>query len=163
MQSLRRIYDLLCEKDTLKDNFYKTMQRSFLISADMAHGIHPNYSDKHQVNHQVEVNKGVVIKTNFNQRYITDLVSTSILRILAEKGEVPIQDFIVRNDSPCGSTIGPILASGTGMKAIDIGVPMLGMHSIRETCGVLDTVHYYELFKIFYKEYENINHDLLQH
>lgn len=49
------------------------------------------------------------------------------------------------------------------MKAIDIGVPMLGMHSIRETCGVLDTVHYYELFKVFYKEYENINHDLLQH
>ena len=53
MQSLRRIYDLLCEKETAKDNFYKTMQRSFLISADMAHGIHPNYSDKHQVNHQV--------------------------------------------------------------------------------------------------------------
>lgn len=91
------------------------------------------------------------------------MVSTSILRILAEKGQVPIQDFIVRNDSPCGSTIGPILASGTGMKAIDIGIPMLGMHSIRETCGVLDTVYYYELFKIFYKEYENINHDLLQH
>lgn len=163
MQSLRRIYDLVCEKETSKDNFYKTMQRSYLISADMAHGIHPNYPEKHQVNHQVEVNKGVVIKTNFNQRYITDLVSTSILRILAEKGQVPIQDFIVRNDSPCGSTIGPILASGTGMKAIDIGIPMLGMHSIRETCGVLDTVYYYELFKIFYKEYENINHDLLQH
>jgi aspartyl aminopeptidase len=107
------------------------MQRSYLISADMAHGIHPNYSDKHQANHQVEVNKGVVIKTNFNQRYITDLVSTSIMRILAEKANVPIQDFIVKNDSPCGSTIGPILSSGTGMKAIDIGVPMLGMHSIR--------------------------------
>ncbi len=163
MQALRRIYDLLCEKETAKDNFYKTMQRSFLISADMAHGIHPNYSDKHQVNHQVEVNKGVVIKTNFNQRYITDLVSTSIMRILAEKGNVPIQDFIVRNDSPCGSTIGPILASGTGMKAIDIGIPMLGMHSIRETCGVIDTVYYYELFKTFYEHYESINHDLLEH
>ena len=104
-----------------------------------------------------------MIKTNFNQRYITDLVSTSILRILAEKGKVPIQDFIVRNDSPCGSTIGPILASGTGMKAIDIGIPMLGMHSIRETCGVIDTVYYFELFKVFYEQYETINHDLLDH
>lgn len=85
------------------------------------------------------------------------------MRIIAEKCEVPIQDFIVRNDSPCGSTIGPILSSGTGMKAIDIGVPMLGMHSIRETCGVLDTVYYYELFKAFYQHYETINHDLLQH
>lgn len=83
------------------------------------------------------------------------------MRIIAEKSEVPIQDFIVRNDSPCGSTIGPILSSGTGMKAIDIGVPMLGMHSIRETCGVLDTVYYYELFKAFYQHYETINHDLL--
>lgn len=107
------------------------MQRSFLISADMAHGIHPNYSDKHQNNHQCEVNRGVVIKTNFNQRYSTDVVSSSLLRIIADKGNVPIQDFIVKNDSPCGSTVGPILASGTGMKTIDIGVPMLGMHSIR--------------------------------
>lgn len=77
------------------------------------------------------MNKGVVIKTNYNQRYATDLVSTSILRVIADKVGVPIQDFIVKNDSPCGSTIGPILASGTGIKTIDIGVPMLGMHSIR--------------------------------
>ncbi len=69
----------------------------------------------------------------------------------------------MKNDSPCGSTIGPILSSGTGIKAIDIGVPMLGMHSIRETCGVLDTVHYYELFKTFFEHYESINHDLLEH
>lgn len=59
------------------------------------------------------------------------MVSASIVRILAEKAKVPIQDFIVKNDSPCGSTIGPILASKTGIKAVDIGIPMLGMHSIR--------------------------------
>ena len=97
----------------------------------MAHCIHPNYSDKHQVNHQVLMNNGVVIKTNFNQRYASDLISTSIFRIIAEKAQIPVQDFITRNDSPCGSTIGPIVASGTGMKTIDIGMPMLGMHSIR--------------------------------
>lgn len=83
IESLRRIYDVLCGKETSSDNFYKTMRKSFLISADMAHGIHPNYSDKHQSNHQVEINKGVVIKTNHNQRYATDLVSTSILRMIA--------------------------------------------------------------------------------
>ena len=151
MESLRRIYDILCDEKTLqKDNFAKTMHKSFLISADMAHGIHPNYGSKHQQNHQVEINKGVVIKTNPNQRYATDLVSSSIIRMIAQKNNVPVQDFIVRNDSPCGSTIGPILSSGTGMKTIDIGMPMLGMHSIRQTCGVLDTVHYYNLFKGFY-------------
>lgn len=72
----------------------------------MAHGLHPNYSDKHQCNHKIEMNKGIAIKTNYNQRYATDSISASILRIIAEKSEVPIQDFIVKNDSPCGSTIG---------------------------------------------------------
>ena len=67
------------------------MQRSYLISADMAHSIHPNYPGKHQANHQVEMNKGVVIKLNYNQRYASDLVSTSLFKILAKKGGVPIQ------------------------------------------------------------------------
>lgn len=126
------------------------MQRSFLISADMAHSVHPNYSDKHQTNHQVEINKGVVIKLNHNQRYASDLVSTSLFKILAKQAKVPIQEVIVKNDSPCGSTIGPILASGTGIKSIDIGCGMLGMHSIRETCGILDGAYYQDIFKSFY-------------
>jgi aspartyl aminopeptidase len=67
------------------------MQRSFLISADMAHSVHPNYSDKHQSNHQVEINKGVVIKTNHNQRYATDLISASLFKIIAKQVNVPIQ------------------------------------------------------------------------
>lgn len=67
------------------------MQKSFLISADMAHGVHPNYSDKHQANHQVEVNKGVVIKLNHNQRYASDLVSTSLLKIIAKQSNTPLQ------------------------------------------------------------------------
>lgn len=74
---------------------------------------------------------------------------------------MPIQDFIVKNDSPCGSTIGPILSSKTGIKTIDIGAPMLGMHSIRETCGVIDGFHYQNLFKGFFNHYESIKHTLL--
>lgn len=116
----------------------------------MAHGVHPNYSDKHQSNHQVEINKGVVIKLNHNQRYASDLVSSSIVKILAKKANVPIQEVIVKNDSPCGSTIGPIISSGTGIKTVDIGCGMWGMHSIRETCGILDGTYYQDLFRTFY-------------
>lgn len=139
------------------------MQRSFLISADMAHSVHPNYWDKHQTNHQVEINKGVAIKVNHSQRYASDLVSSSLLKVIAKKCNTPLQEFIVKNDSPCGSTIGPILAAGTGIKTVDVGCAMLGMHSIRETCGVLDGVHYNNLFREFYGGFEKINHDLLDH
>jgi aspartyl aminopeptidase len=129
------------------------MQRSFLISADMAHSIHPNYSDKHQTNHQVEINKGVVIKLNHNQRYATDIVSSSLFKIIAKQANVPIQEVIVKNDSPCGSTIGPILSSGTGIKTVDVGCAMLGMHSIRETCGTLDGVYYHDIFSSFFSNF----------
>lgn len=143
------------------DNFERTIQRSFFISADMAHAVHPNYSEKHQVAHDVGINKGIVAKVNHNQRYASDLVSTSILKIIAEKYKVPLQEFVVKNDSPCGSTIGPIVSSKTGIKSVDVGAPMWGMHSIRETGGVIDGVYYRDLFTGFYKEFEHINHDLL--
>ena len=162
-QTVRRIYKILCGDDGKSDNFEKTMQKSFLISADMAHSVHPNYWDKHQTAHQIEINKGVGIKINHNQRYSSDLVSSSLLKIIAKRCKVPVQEFIVKNDSPCGSTIGPILASGTGIKAVDIGCGMLGMHSIRETCGVLDGAYYQDLFKEFYASFEKIDHDLLDH
>ena len=90
-QSVRRIFKLLVGKDEKGDDFEKTMQKSYLISADMAHSIHPNYSDKHQINHQVQMNKGVVIKLNYNQRYASDLVSNSIFKVLAKKVGAQIQ------------------------------------------------------------------------
>lgn len=93
---------------------------------------------------------------NFNQSYATDCVSASILKLLAEKKQIPIQEFIVRNDSPCGSTVGRFVSALTGIKTIDVGNPQLSMHSIRETCGVADTLHCYELFKLFFEEYENL-------
>ena len=84
------------------------------------------------------IHHGIIIKINANQRYATDSVGQAILKTLADKVGVPIQEFIVRNDSLCGSTIGPLIASKAGIKSIDIGAPMLAMHSIRETCGVVD-------------------------
>lgn len=152
--SLYRIFKVLTEgKKVACDGFEKTVQRSFLISADMAHAVHPNYSEKHQSNHAVEMNKGIVIKMNYNQRYATDLVSSSLLKAIGLKAGVPLNEFVVKNDSPCGSTIGPIAASKTGIKSIDIGAPMWGMHSIRETCGVVDGVYYNDLFKAFYTHF----------
>jgi aspartyl aminopeptidase len=154
IQALERIFKLLSGDLKIPDAFEKMVQKSFVISADMAHGLHPNYSEKHQSNHRTEINKGVILKTNVGQSYATDSVSASIVRILAEKVNVPVQDFIVRNDSPCGTTIGttlkylgPIISGKTGIKTVDIGAPMLGMHSIRETCGVLDGLYYSNLFK----------------
>jgi aspartyl aminopeptidase len=169
IQALERIFKLLSGDLKIPDAFEKMVQKSFVISADMAHGLHPNYSEKHQSNHRTEINKGVILKTNVGQSYATDSVSASIVRILAEKVNVPVQDFIVRNDSPCGTTIGttlkylgPIISGKTGIKTVDIGAPMLGMHSIRETCGVLDGLYYSNLFKSFFANYESINHDLLK-
>lgn len=163
VENLKRIFNLLASKEQKPDDLEAAMQRSFIISADMSHAIHPNYSEKHQQNHQVKMNAGIVIKTNNDQRYATDVVSASLIRILAEKNEVPIQDFIVKNDSPCGSTIGPMISAKTGIKTVDIGAPQLSMHSVRETAGILDTVYYDRLFKGFFKDFEKIDHSLLNY
>ncbi|KAJ1686164.1 hypothetical protein LUZ63_017554 [Rhynchospora breviuscula] len=131
----------------------KAIQRSFLVSADMAHALHPNYMDKHEDNHQPKMHGGLVIKHNANQRYATNAVTSFIFREIAEKHQLPIQDFVVRNDMACGSTIGPILASGIGIRTVDVGAPQLSMHSIREMCAVDDVKYSYEHFKAFYNEF----------
>ena len=142
-------------------DYFRSIRRSFLISADMAHGIHPNYSEKHHSLHQPKLHQGIVLKNNANQRYMTDTVGSSILRAIADKVNVPLQDFIVKNDSPCGSTIGPMMAAKAGIKTVDIGAPMLGMHSIRETCGVIDLLYYRKLFQAFFDDYSSIPNELL--
>ena len=81
------------------------MTNSMLISADMAHALHPNYPEKHEDMHRPLMNQGVVIKENANQRYATTSITTNILRQIAQKAKVPLQEFVVRNDSPCGSTV----------------------------------------------------------
>ncbi|XP_022735951.1 probable aspartyl aminopeptidase [Durio zibethinus] len=135
----------------------KAIQRSFLVSADMAHALHPNYMEKHEENHQPKLHGGLVIKHNANQRYATNAVTSFIFREIAMKHNLPIQDFVVRNDMPCGSTIGPILASGVGIRTVDVGAPQLSMHSIREMCAVDDVKHSYEHFKAFFQEFSHLD------
>ncbi|KAJ8436758.1 hypothetical protein Cgig2_030116 [Carnegiea gigantea] len=135
----------------------KVVQKSFLVSADMAHALHPNYMDKHEENHQPKMHGGLVIKHNANQRYATNAVTSFIFREIAEKHNLPVQDFVVRNDMPCGSTIGPILASGVGIRTVDVGAPQLSMHSIREMCAVDDIMHSYQHFKAFFVEFSELD------
>ncbi|XP_020209704.1 probable aspartyl aminopeptidase [Cajanus cajan] len=135
----------------------KAVQRSFLVSADMAHALHPNYMEKHETNHQPKLHGGLVIKTNANQRYATNVVTSFIFREIASKHNLPVQDFVVRNDVSCGSTIGPILASGVGIRTVDVGAPQLSMHSIREICAVDDVKYSYEHFKAFYQEVTHLD------
>lgn len=138
------------------DVLQRTYAKSFLISADMAHAVHPNYSDKHEKDHQPQIHKGPVLKYNCDLRYATSSVSAAFVRALARKHAVPLQDFVIRQDSLCGSTIGPLL-SAKGVRVVDLGNPQLSMHSIRETCGVDDFTHAYRLFQAFYHEFSTLD------
>ncbi|RKP14325.1 aspartyl aminopeptidase-like protein [Piptocephalis cylindrospora] len=137
--------------------FEEGVHRSYMISADMAHAVHPNFSEKHEDNHQPQMHRGIVIKRNVNQRYATTAVTGLVLRELAAKHTIPIQEFVVRNDSPCGSTIGPMLSARLGLRTVDVGAPQLSMHSIREVAGTDDVGHSIDLFTAFFQEFTHYN------
>lgn len=128
------------------------ISRSIFISADNAHGVHPNYADKHDGNHGPLLNHGPVIKINANQRYATSSETSSLYRLLSERLGLPCQSFVVRTDMACGSTIGPITAGNIGVRTLDIGVPQFAMHSIRELAGRDDAYNLFQVLKAFYAE-----------
>ncbi|GIZ11528.1 M18 family aminopeptidase [Pseudomonas sp. NCCP-436] len=136
------------------DDFVRTIQRSLLVSADNAHGIHPNYADKHDSNHGPKLNAGPVIKINSNQRYATTSETAGFFRHLCLENEVPVQSFVVRSDMGCGSTIGPITASQLGVRTVDIGLPTFAMHSVRELAGSHDLEHLLKVLTAFYSSSE---------
>lgn len=146
---LRAVLDRLCGDSV---TLARVMDRSMLISADNAHGIHPNYADKHDAQHGPLLNAGPVIKHNANQRYATNSETAGWLRHLAIQQGIAVQDFVVRADMSCGSTIGPITAAEIGVRTIDVGVPTLAMHSIRELAGSQDAFNLFRLCNAFFAQ-----------
>jgi len=132
-------------------------RKTFLISADMAHAVHPNYVANHDPLYRPAMNKGPVIKYNANLRYATSSPTSFVILELGKKNSIPIQEFLVKNDSPCGSTIGPIIAGGYGVRTVDIGNPQLSMHSIRETCGTADITYAINLFQKYFEQFTAID------
>ena len=124
----------------------RAMARSLLVSADMAHAIHPNYADRHEPQHAPQLNGGLVIKSNANQSYATDGETAARFEAICQDAGFRPQRFVVRTDLPCGSTIGPITAAQLGIPTVDVGAPMLSMHSCRELAGVTDVARSIEAF-----------------
>ncbi|WP_067781867.1 M18 family aminopeptidase [Actinomyces vulturis] len=120
------------------DSYAAAISRSSCISADAGHSVHPNYSEKHDPVVQPLINNGPLLKINASQRYATDAVGAAIWKRACRRADVPSQNFVSNNDVPCGSTIGPLTATRLGMTTVDVGIPLLSMHSLREMCGVED-------------------------
>ncbi|MBW6519865.1 MAG: M18 family aminopeptidase [Desulfoarculaceae bacterium] len=127
----------------------RALLNSLLLSMDNAHGVHPNFSDKSEPEHLPLLNHGPVIKTNANQSYATTSLSAAIFKTIAAEAGVPTQDFVMRSDMACGSTIGPHTAATLGIPTVDIGAPTLAMHSIRELTGSRDPFLLYQTINRF--------------
>ena len=123
---------------------------SIMISSDVAHALHPNYSEKYDTTNVTHFNEGIVIKINYNQKYATDTEAIGIVQQLCINNNIPYQKFVNRSDQPGGSTLGSISSAWLPMRTIDIGIPILAMHSSRELCGGKDIESMINLFVAFY-------------
>ena len=136
---LKQTLERICQRpDSPADAFARALAHSFLISADMAHAVHPNYADRHEPQHRPLLGKGPVVKINVSQAYATDGESQARFEHLCRDAGVTPQHFVSRSDLACGSTIGPITSSWLGLRTVDVGSPLLSMHSIREVCAATD-------------------------
>jgi len=133
-----------------REALMRAVAQSMFISADMAHAVHPNYADKHEDRHLPLINAGPVIKTNAGQRYATEGVSSAHFELMCRRAGVNVQKFVVRSDMGCGSTIGPITAANLGIRTVDVGNPMLSMHSIREMAGSQDHGDLIQVFREYF-------------
>ena len=148
VETLERI--VAAYKGGAAQGFARARSRSRVVSADMAHAVHPNFADKHEPGHKPVLGRGPVIKSNVNQSYATDAVTAGEFATLCAGLGVTPQHFTSRNDVPCGSTIGPITAARTGIPTVDVGNPMLSMHSCREMAGSADVAPMIRVLQAFF-------------
>lgn len=134
-----------------REDYFRALYKSFMISADAAHAVHPNKGEKSDPTNRPIINHGPVIKISANQKYTSDSVSSAIYETICEQCGVPVQKFVNKSDEIGGSTIGPISSSHVSIRSVDIGTPLLAMHSIRELCGVMDHSYVTRTFEEFYK------------
>ena len=134
-----------------REEFMRGMYSSFMISSDLAHAVHPNAQDKHDPTNRPVMGKGPVIKINANQSYTSDAHSISVYKMICQKSQVKYQEFVNRSDARGGSTIGPISSTHIDIASVDVGSPILAMHSIRELGSVDDHIDIYKTFKTFFE------------
>jgi aspartyl aminopeptidase len=139
------------------DGFARAISGSLMVSADMAHGVHPNYPDKHDKQHRPLLGKGPVLKVNVSQRYATDGPTAARFRAACARAGVEPQHFVSRNDIGCGSTIGPIAAAGLGLRTVDVGGAMLSMHSCREMAASADVPVMIRVLTALFEDFEPLD------
>lgn len=125
-----------------REDYLRALAGTVIASGDMAHATNPNYAERHEPGHHVQMNGGPVLKINAQARYATDGLGAAAFRLACEQAGVPVQSFVTRTDLPCGSTVGPMTSALTGATTVDFGAPTLSMHSTREACGVADQAMY---------------------
>jgi len=148
MQILERIHYGL---GGTREGLYSALASSILLSTDAAHGSHPNFSKEFDGAYKPVLGKGPVVKINTNQRYATTSWGHAYFGALCKKAGAPLQEFIIRSDKPCGSTIGPAASALSGVETIDIGVPLLSMHSAREVISLKDIDYLQKVLEVFFQ------------
>jgi aspartyl aminopeptidase len=134
-----------------REDYFRALSRSFMISCDLGHALHPNYAEKCDPVNKPVINRGPIIKISANQTYTTDALSCAIFEGICRKAGIPVQKFVNRSDERGGSTIGPVTASLLNIHSVDVGTAVLAMHSIRELAGIDDYIYTIKAFTEYYK------------
>lgn len=150
--------DILLEKimqslGKTRTNLFEVLSRSFILSADVAQAYHPNYPTKYDPTNIAELNKGIALKIATTQRYAYDTGAVAIVQQLCEMNDIPFQKFVNRSDATAGSTMGPSISTSLAARTLDIGVPLLAMHSATETIGTKDQESIIKFMKVYFSEH----------
>lgn len=132
------------------EDYFRAVAKSFMVSCDNAHAVHPNHPEKTDGENCVYMNQGIVVKFSANQKYTTDGISAAIFMQLCKDAQVPVQTFANRSDMAGGSTLGNLSTQQVSLHTVDVGLPQLAMHSTYETAGVKDSAYMVQALTAFY-------------